>query len=393
MTLDLTQVSILFFSLGVLLNLATSFVTWRATQIRAAKLWTISAMLGLFGLGFLVLYMFLHLKFLLILQNLAYSVALAMVPVGVKILRGQRYSARTDIFIISFTLALVAGALWIRDSFAVRVAVGSCLFAYYSFSSAYWLWQSKTSVKAIRFFAVSAWSLYGLVSVIRLVLTLAGVGIDDARPFSGITYLIVFIFGPVCTTGGYTGLVLLVIQKLLDEKREALQAAEKLAEEYRQLSDHDPLTNALNNRSFNRSLDLERARCIREGRSLSIVMADLDHFKDINDTFGHAAGDQTLKQAVSVWRSQLRAPDLLGRVGGEEFVIILPQANLKHATHVAERLRSALQANARLFPREITASFGVIETGHDETTEQILHRVDVAMYAAKQKGRNRVVQG
>lgn len=361
--------------------------------MRSTKLWALSALLALLGLFCLTAYVLWSLRIFLILQNAAYCMAFALIPAGIKIFQGQIYRPFADIILISITLAGVAFFIWIEDSFSGRVAINSLIFAYYSFASAFWLWQSKTSVKAIRIFVVSAWFLFGLINLVRLVLTMTGIGIDNSDPYAGITYLVIFIFGPIFTTGGYTGLIMLVIQKLLDEKREALYAAERLAEEYRQLSDHDPLTNALNNRSLTRSLDLERARCIREGRSLSVVMADLDHFKEINDTFGHAAGDQTLKQAVSVWRSQLRAPDLLGRVGGEEFVIILPHANLKHAAHVAERLRSALHANAHLFPREITASFGVIETEHDETTQQILQRVDVAMYAAKQNGRNRVVQG
>jgi len=391
--MDLTQISILFFGLSVTLNLAASFVTWRATRSRATKWWTISSFLALLGLSFLIGYMFWSARILLLLQNAVFCVALAMIPAGIRIFRGRPYSPRGDAIVISTFLLVCAYTIWVKDSFVARVAFGSAFYAYYSLRIAAVLWQSKISVTAIRVFATGAWLSYAIVSLVRVGLTLAGVGIDDARPFSGVTYLMIFLFGPVCLTGGYTGLIMLVIQKLLDDKQEALRLSEKLAEEYRDLSDHDALTNALNLRSFMRSLDLERARCRRENRPLSVIMADLDHFKQINDTFGHAAGDQTLKQAVSVWRSQLRAPDLLGRVGGEEFVIILPHAGLKHAAFVAERLRSALQTNADLFPREITASFGVTEARSDETTEDILRRVDSAMYAAKQSGRNRVKQG
>lgn len=383
----------IFFTLSMLLNLGAMFATWRTTKIKAIRWWVLSAFLALVALLALVLFFSLHWKWLLVAQNLAYYLALAFISVGIRSLRGVKLRSHSDIVVIALSLLVVSYAVWIRDDFTLRVAYASAVFSWLSIRIIIELWAFTAGRSPMLWFGIFWWTAFSLVNISRTILVFAEIGIQSDTPFTGISYLMSFILGGVCTTGGFIGLIMLVTQRLIDEKREALQAAEKLAEEYRQLSDHDPLTNALNNRSFTRSLDLERARCIREGRSLSVVMADLDHFKDINDTFGHAAGDQTLKQAVSVWRSQLRAPDLLGRVGGEEFVIILPQANLKHATHVAERLRSALQANAPLFPREITASFGVIETGHDETTEQVLHRVDVAMYAAKQNGRNRVVQG
>ena len=389
--LNLNQVSILFFGLNLLLNLAASYVTWLATRTRATKLWTISSLLALFGLMFLVVYMSWPFRPLLVLQNLAYCLGLAMVTAGMKVFHGHPYSPAADIFVISVSLSAIASAIWIWDSFAARVVISSTIFAHYAFSAAWALWRAKGTVKAIYYFAMTSWFLYGAINLARVVLALAGIGIDNSRPFSGITYLLIFLLGPVCITGGFTGLIMLVVQKLLDEKREALRLTEKLASEYRELSDHDPLTNALNYRSFSQSLERERARCVREHRPLSVVMADLDHFKNINDTYGHTVGDETLKQAVAVWRSQLRIPDLLGRVGGEEFVVVLPHADLGHATRVAERLRHSLQAQRTGFPQEITASFGVTEARPNEPTADTLRRVDEAMYAAKAAGRNCVV--
>ena len=389
--ISLKQALIIFFALTLLLNASASFVTWRATKTRATGWWAISAFLALLGLVVLVAYTKWPHPALLLLQNLSYSTALALVSAGMLVFHGRPYSPVRDAIVVGVSLVAVALATWIKDSFALRVAITSTLFAYYSFLAAAILWRGKGSVRAIYTFASVSWFLYGLINFARAGLAFAGLGIDDAEPFAGVTYLMVFLLGPVCITGGYIGLIMLVVQRLLDEKHEALVLSEKLANEYRELSDHDPLTNALNNRSFSQSLERERARCVRENRPLSIVMADLDHFKVVNDTYGHSVGDTTLRQAVAVWRSQLRAPDLLGRVGGEEFVIILPHADLKHAARVAERLRHALESHAEGFPARITASFGVTQAKPGESTVDLMRRVDAAMYGAKEAGRNRVV--
>ncbi|AFM11758.1 GGDEF domain-containing protein [Turneriella parva] len=389
--LSLKQALVIFFVLTLLLNLFGSFVTWLATKTRATRWWAISALLALSGLLFLVVHTQWPNPAFILLQNLSYAVSLALVSAGMRDFHGRKYSPKADVIVIGLSLVAVAGAIWIKDSFALRVAINSALFAYYAFLAASILWRGKGSIKAIYTFASVSWFLYGLINLVRAALAFAGIGIDDSQPFVGVTYLMVFLFGPVCITGGYIGLIMLVVQKLLDEKHDALRVAEKLANEYRELSDHDPLTNALNNRSFSQSLERERARCVRENRPLSVVMADLDHFKIVNDTYGHSVGDATLKQAVALWRSQLRAPDLLGRVGGEEFVIILPHADLQHAARVAERLRQKLEAQTDGLPAKITASFGVTQARQGEPTHDLLRRVDAAMYGAKAAGRNRVV--
>ena len=136
------------------------------------------------------------------------------------------------------------------------------------------------------------------------------------------------------------------------------------------------------------------AHCERNENDLSAVVVDIDHFKQINDQYGHQAGDAVLRQLGILFGDKLRTTDLCGRLGGEEFGLLLPGASLKAAAQVAENLRrsvaeNTVQVNGTLL--EITASFGVAELGLDETLEQLVQRADAALYEAKHNGRNQVV--
>ncbi len=160
------------------------------------------------------------------------------------------------------------------------------------------------------------------------------------------------------------------------------------------LATTDELTGALNRRAFLARAREETRRAARHRRPLCMVMVDLDHFKAINDSHGHAVGDVVLEQATARLRHQLRDSDLLGRLGGEEFALLLPETALGEAAEVAERLRQALagrpvQAHGVEVP--VTASFGVADVDvDDEGIELALHDADQALYRARAAGRDRV---
>lgn len=155
---------------------------------------------------------------------------------------------------------------------------------------------------------------------------------------------------------------------------------------------HDYLTGLANRRSFFQMAAKEVARARRQGQPLSLIMLDLDHFKDVNDTHGHRAGDLVLKKLAQVCLSQLRAEDTLARFGGEEFVILLPQVDLSDAAQAAQRLRRLVESmvvedNGQHV--RVTASFGVAELEPGENyLEEALRRADQALYWAKRSGRN-----
>jgi len=120
-------------------------------------------------------------------------------------------------------------------------------------------------------------------------------------------------------------------------------------------------------------------------------MIDIDHFKVVNDTFGHAVGDKTLKEISSCIRDSLRGVDIVGRYGGEEIVVVLPNTQLPEACQMAERLRYQI-CMLRVQTLEITASFGVVQLDQDKdnSIEAVIQRADTALYIAKKAGRNRV---
>jgi diguanylate cyclase (GGDEF)-like protein/PAS domain S-box-containing protein len=157
----------------------------------------------------------------------------------------------------------------------------------------------------------------------------------------------------------------------------------------------DALTGLANRRAFADALVREVARARRDASPLALVMFDIDHFKSINDRHGHAAGDAVLRSVGERLRPALRPHDILARVGGEEFAVLLPGANLCTGTAVAERSRALLQTAAVAFATQsiaVTASFGAaaLEANDDAAGEQLMRRADAGTYAAKRRGRNRV---
>jgi diguanylate cyclase (GGDEF)-like protein/PAS domain S-box-containing protein len=169
------------------------------------------------------------------------------------------------------------------------------------------------------------------------------------------------------------------------------------ARELWQLATSDPLTGIPNRRAFFESIEHERARLTRYPGEAAVLMIDIDHFKQINDTHGHAAGDAVLCHIVRQARKLLRESDTLARLGGEEFAILLPQSNREGALGLAERVRKILEETPLIYndmPIHVTASVGVTIMSHtDPNTDKTLSRADHALYEAKNNGRNRVEIG
>lgn len=157
-------------------------------------------------------------------------------------------------------------------------------------------------------------------------------------------------------------------------------------------SELDALTGVQNRQAMKRALEYERQRQARNEAPAVVAIADLDHFKAVNDDYGHAVGDVVLTVAAARLSESVRAYDQVFRFGGEEFVVLLPESDLAHAVQIVERLRLRLERD----PVElddgrsiaVTASFGVAALGPDETVERTLERADAALYRAKEAGRN-----
>lgn len=163
-------------------------------------------------------------------------------------------------------------------------------------------------------------------------------------------------------------------------------------ERVKQLAYLDGLTGIFNRRYFELRIEEEMERAQRFGSGLAVIMIDIDHFKRINDEFGHLLGDEVLRQVSSIFHHELRKMDISCRYGGEEFAILLSQTNLTEALTVAEKLRTVVE-NWQFpgVPRPVTISAGAASYGeHGITRDELVKEADAALYAAKQAGRNRV---
>jgi diguanylate cyclase (GGDEF)-like protein len=187
----------------------------------------------------------------------------------------------------------------------------------------------------------------------------------------------------------------------IQAKEQAIQSKAQLQAAYEQLKQNeikirelmltDPLTGIANRRYLDQRLEHEVQRNHRYGDFFSIIMTDLDHFKQINDKYGHNTGDAVLVQFAKILNDNVRASDFVARFGGEEFVILLPDTDKKGAVELAERIRQDIAEQAfQDVQQSVTASFGVTTVVHAQNGVAVLKKVDEALYSSKAQGRNRV---
>ena len=182
-----------------------------------------------------------------------------------------------------------------------------------------------------------------------------------------------------------------------EEAEQALRSAEKANAELesalrslQELASTDGLTKAWNRRRFEEALEGETHRAMRFGHPLSLAVVDIDHFKSVNDNFGHPVGDRVLAEFVDCLREGMRKSDSVTRWGGEEFIILMPNTPLAAAQRSAERLRERVEQHQFRGVGALTASFGVAQFVPAESTAEWLRRADDALYRAKKRGRNLV---
>jgi diguanylate cyclase (GGDEF)-like protein len=179
-------------------------------------------------------------------------------------------------------------------------------------------------------------------------------------------------------------------QRIIDLQLNLLQAREEL----RERASKDLLTMLPNRSAIAHTLENEISRCHRDRRTVGIILLDLDHFKKVNDTMGHFAGDAVLRETALRLRSNMRPYDQVGRYGGEEFLVVLPNCDLEQAANQAERMRLRLHATGMLVDGrelQVSASFGVtISDGSERSPDVFVRVADEALYRAKANGRNRI---
>lgn len=217
----------------------------------------------------------------------------------------------------------------------------------------------------------------------------AELGIPTASRFE--LLLVWLYFATVLGRCVYLSVAAQALRLKLQDSRQRLAAA---LDQVQQIAIRDELTGAFNRRYMMGRLREEGARFERTGQTFSVALFDLDHFKAVNDTHGHGAGDAVLKDFARIAGESIRATDLFGRYGGEEFLLLMPATPRAQAVQAVERIRAGMRDAdwaAIAAGLNVTASVGVAESHGEHTAEALLHEADLALYEAKRSGRNRAV--
>lgn len=188
---------------------------------------------------------------------------------------------------------------------------------------------------------------------------------------------------------GQNGLYV-VSHHVITERKLAEQLVEQQNRELERLATVDKLTQLLNRHKIDEVIEAEIERAKRYHTPLALVMVDIDFFKDINDTFGHRSGDFVLSELALLMRNSIRRSDVIGRWGGEEFLILMPASTLESARRLAEKLRKKIRTHVFDRAGHITCSFGIAEYKSNSSAAEFIESADNALYHAKQNGRNRV---
>lgn len=284
---------------------------------------------------------------------------------------GQQPSYRPWLITLVAVMLFIAWSVQEPPHPSERLMVVNALLALILWRHAQFLWARHHDNVFIRLTALTLLALTG-ITVLRVGTVAYGMQIQGVfdPAFSQVAYLVSLSLGILLVTMGTV-----------------LMASERMRREFEHLANHDTLTGTLTRRAFITTCEQEMDRCRRNGRAMTLMMLDLDHFKKVNDTHGHLVGDQVLVDFVQRLSTQLRSFDQLGRYGGEEFVVMLPEASLDGATVVARRVLN-MAPNSQGLPH-CTVSIGLATIrAEDLSIDTLLARADATLYQAKAKGRN-----
>lgn len=265
------------------------------------------------------------------------------------------------------------------ESLPLRVAAYSALAAGYGGLTLLEFWRSRHSLEASYLPALTLTALNTLFYCVR-IFTDTGIGLEQANAGSGkgVPFFSFMLFESMLYIVGIGYVTLAMVKERAERQLKAAAYS-------------DPLTGIGNRRSFMLKSEKLLADCKRRKTAAALLLCDLDHFKRLNDTFGHAVGDQALIAFGRVTTQTLRPADVFGRIGGEEFACVLGDSDEASALAVAERIRAAFAALTLLEPGFLSVSIGLVSTGESGyELSRLLSVADTALYEAKGKGRNRV---
>lgn len=366
------------------------FIYWRSQRTYPGfGSWTFCNLAMLLGCLFLGLEGWLTLALTQTLGNTLFVVAAQFRLRAIRDFLGGPRHPRWEWLLAPLTLAALTWYTLVQPSWPLRTLVVSLPIALLALLGVRLLWQAQApGLRTLYRATAAAVMIYVLALLLRAVLVLplpADSGLFMVSPWQSLYFLV----GVMVEVFWNLTFVMLNSQRLAIELTETRNELARLAS-------IDPLTGALNRRSLLARGELEFGRTRRHGRPLAVLALDLDHFKQVNDTLGHAAGDRVLVTLVQLCQEQLRINDALGRLGGDEFVALLPETDLEGARRVAERLRLAsaqgLSNGLEGLEQALSISLGLsVSHPRDADLHELLERADLALYQAKQAGRDCLV--
>ncbi|HQR05029.1 MAG: GGDEF domain-containing protein [Proteobacteria bacterium] len=362
-----------------LLNLMCAVVMFElrralARSVPSLRPWCAGTVLALASMPLYTLRGLVAPELALILANGLMLAALMLYLAGLYRLRDKPIPLASFVaaWAASVACTYVVAVIWMNDT--LRLIVSPLAYAILLCACAIESWR-LTDLPHGRRFATTVFGFGAIISLLRSLTALAGIGLlNQTAEIASPVHKMYVLFLGLSVVLITTSFIVMTLESLL-RKVEAIAA-------------HDALSGAMSRAALMASLERERARSLRNGQPLSILLMDLDHFKSINDRFGHLTGDQVIVDFVARARQSLRQQDSIGRYGGEEFLALLPETGPNEARLAAERLRAGITCEGDLPPYSV--SIGVATLTPDESITDLIRAADQALYRAKAAGRDRV---
>lgn len=334
----------------------------------------------------------------IIVANAFVFVWMVLIWHGVRVMHHRSQPWLWSLVILIGTVSLFSYYTYWDNDIGMRIIVLSLYLALYSALAAReLLLDQNKSIEHI--YTATVLAVYSASMLIRAQYTFGTPIVVDYMAV-GTSHQLSILLSIAVDVGLAIGFLWIWQRKLearLQDRAKALEEAHRLTDQLRREAEeaalHDPLTGAGNRRKFMAMAIQEHERHVRYGRALSFAFLDIDHFKMINDRFGHEAGDEVLTKLVACVSDITRNLDMIFRWGGEEFAVLFPETELSKAEGVCQRIRKAVEETLQVEGLPITVSIGVAQMQNGESLTDLSKRADDYMYQAKQNGRNCIVTG
>jgi diguanylate cyclase (GGDEF)-like protein len=382
MSLDLRTMMVVIAAMSFLFAGLLELAGLHAGNVRGVRLWALASLCISIGLSFAIALLTPSDGWVIVAGAAFVGAGSCLQFVGIQAFKDERCDWRIP---TAFILAIFAATSWfavIHPDAETRAIINSLLLALVNAACARALLiPIKSPLRTAYWFTGAAFAALAVVFLIRAAVIMLGpdnsYGLYANLPINPATFFAASMT-QLCITFGFV-----------------LMLNYRLASDLHDLASHDQLTGALNRRGLEEEATRLQARCLRNKVPLAVMLIDVDHFKQINDQYGHAAGDEVLKRLTAVVQMSIRVEDYFARYGGEEFCVLLPAATEQDVMVMAERLRQNYEATLiRLGDETVTStiSIGVADSTHTGMVFNFLvATADQAMYRAKETGRNRVV--